>query len=72
MSCGKSDSALFDFLRAEQDLLLTFGGRLVAVFNTMLGNSSLGYQAMDREEIIAPFEKAFDDPASGGCPRIEP
>jgi hypothetical protein len=40
------------------------------VFNTMLGNDTLGWQAMDTAEIIKPFVHAFDDPAQGGCPRV--
>ena len=40
------------------------------VFNTILGNASLGFQPMTREEVLKPFEDAFLDPAAGGCPRV--
>ena len=36
----------------------------------MLGNATLGWKAMDKREIVEPFVSAFDDPASGGCPRV--
>lgn len=40
------------------------------VFNTMLGNKTLGWERMKAADIVEPFVHAFDDPANGGCPRV--
>jgi|EP01046_Picozoa_sp_COSAG06_P025692 hypothetical protein len=37
--------------------------------NTLLGNKTLGYEPMSKEEILSPFVRSFatDEPAEGGC-----
>ena len=41
-------------------------------FNTFLGNSTLGLEAMSRDALVAAWDKSFasDDPAQGGCPSV--
>jgi hypothetical protein len=38
------------------------------LFTTMLGNKTTGAPGLSKQEVIAPFLHAFDDPEKGGCP----
>jgi hypothetical protein len=38
------------------------------LFNSVLGNLSMGYAPMTKQDLIAPFEAAFAPVQSGGCP----
>ena len=38
------------------------------LFTTMLGNKTTGVPGLSKQEVIAPFVHAFDDPEKGGCP----
>ena len=37
------------------------------LFETMIGNPTTGRKPLTKEEVVSPFEAAFDDPSQGGC-----
>eukprot|EP01052_Picozoa_sp_SAG31_P012874 SAG31_NODE_762_length_12275_cov_14.077119_9_plen_710_part_00 len=37
------------------------------LFETMIGDPTTGRAALTKEEVVAPFEAAFDEPSQGGC-----
>ena len=37
------------------------------LFETMIGDPATGRKPLTKEEVVAPFEAAFDEPAAGGC-----
>ena len=41
---------------------------LDCLFQTLIGNATIGIHPMSRKEIVAPFEKAFLPVEQGGCP----
>ena len=43
---------------------------LDCLFQTLVGNVSMGIKPMSRGEIVAPFEEAFLPVAKGGCPAV--
>eukprot|EP01045_Picozoa_sp_COSAG04_P037647 COSAG04_NODE_9717_length_837_cov_1.300813_1_plen_81_part_10 len=40
------------------------------IFNTILGNATLGIESMTREEVRQPLEDAFLGPGAAGSPRV--